>query len=321
MADKQKKTGILEAVKNNPDIMSAFLDASGTVIAVLTDENYIISDCSQNLPRSLHLPDKPLGRYLGNLLCPLEGEEFSLLVSRELGAMLPSMLKLCYTDILYRCYAFEVENGFLMLGDRMGGTDNEVLESMSMLNNELSELSRELGKKNREIEKANQKITELSRTDPLTGLANRRYFQERYEEAFAFSKRHEFPLSLVMMDIDHFKHVNDAYGHDAGDEVLKAFGAILKDSCRTEDFPARFGGEEFIAFLPRTAQNEALVFGNRVRKAFSSADILHNGENITISAGIAELKPEEDTREGLVRRADQALYEAKEKGRNRCEIN
>ncbi len=321
MAEKQKITGILDAVKNNPDTLSAFLDASGTVIAVVTDENYIISDCSQNLPRSLQLPYKPLGRYLGNLLCPLEGEEFSLLVSRDLGSLLPNMLKLCYTDILYKCYAFPLGKGFLVLGDRMGGTDNEVLESMSMLNNELSALSRELGKKNREIEKANRKITELSRTDPLTGLANRRYFQERYEQAFAFSQRHGSPLSLVMMDIDYFKHVNDTHGHDAGDEVLKAFGAILKENCRTEDFPARFGGEEFIVFLPRTAQNEALIFGNRVRKAFSSADILENAEKITISAGIAELKPGEETPEGLIRRADQALYEAKEKGRNRCEIN
>ncbi|MCF8094092.1 MAG: GGDEF domain-containing protein [Desulfobacteraceae bacterium] len=311
---------IFEAVKNNPELVSAFFDASGAMIAAVTDENYIILGCNDNLTRSLHAPEKPLGRYLGDILCPLEEDAFPPLVSEKSGELLPQMLKLCHTEIMFKCYNFSVDGVFLVLGDRMGGTDNEVMETMSLLNNELSGLTRELGKKNRELETAYRKITELSRTDPLTGLANRRYFKERYEEEFALSQRHEFPLSLAMMDLDHFKQVNDTLGHNAGDEVLKVFAWVLGQNCRLEDFPARFGGEEFIIFLPHTAADKALVFGNRIRETLSGMDILENPQwKVTISVGIAQQKIE-DTPEGLIKRADEALYAAKRQGRNRCEV-
>lgn len=310
---------LFDAIRNNPEIISAFFNASGTVMAVATDENYIIVACNENLTRTLHAPEKPLGRHLGDILCALEpDEQFSLLTSRQDGGLTPQMMKVCYTEILYKCYAFEVEGGFLLLGDRMGGTDNEVLETMSLLNNELSVLTRELGKKNRDLEKAHAKITELSRTDPLTGLANRRYFKERYEEEFSLARRRGLALSVVMMDLDHFKRVNDTLGHDAGDEVLKVFAWILKQNCRLEDFPARFGGEEFIVFLPHTAQDRAMAFGDRLRQVLSDVDVLEDrGYKITVSVGIAELKTE-DTPQGLIKRADEALYEAKAQGRDRC---
>ncbi|MFW6082059.1 MAG: GGDEF domain-containing protein, partial [Desulfosalsimonas sp.] len=295
--------------------------ASGTVIAVATDENYIISACNDNLTRTLHSPEKPLGRYLGNILCPLQdNERFSLLVSREHGGLTPQMLKVCYTEILYKCYTFRAEGGFIVLGDRMGGTENEVLETMSLLNNELSALTRELGKKNRELEKAHAKITELSRKDPLTGLANRRYFKERYEEEFSLARRHGFALSVAMMDLDHFKQVNDTLGHDAGDEVLKVFARVLRQNCRLEDLPCRFGGEEFIVFLPHTTEQRALLFGNRLREILSGVDVLEDrGYKITVSVGIAEQKSG-DTPDGLIKRADDALYEAKAQGRDRCAV-
>ncbi|MFP4194721.1 MAG: GGDEF domain-containing protein [Desulfobacterales bacterium] len=308
------------AVSNNPDIISEFFDASGSMIAVVADENYIISSCSNSVARSIHAPEKPLGRYLGDIMCPLEEEQFSLLVSGKSGKLLPQVLKVCHTDILFRCYTYPIEGGFLILGDRLGGTDNETLETMSLLNNELSALSRELGKKNRELEKAHNRITELSRTDPLTGLANRRYFKQRYEEEFSLSQRHGFPLSLVMMDLDHFKKVNDILGHSTGDKVLSAFAEILKHNCRTEDFPARFGGEEFIAFLPHTPSDSAVMFGERLRETLAGADILEDPQwRITASAGISELR-EGDAPEQLIQRADEALYDAKRQGRDRCEV-
>ncbi|MFP4452341.1 MAG: GGDEF domain-containing protein [Desulfosalsimonas sp.] len=311
---------LFDAVKNNPQILSAFLEASGTALAVVTDENHVISACNDNLRRTLHAPEKPLGRYLGDVVCPLEEEEFFLLVSMENGGLAPQMFKLCHTEILYKCYTFQINRGFLVLGDRVGGTENEVLETMSLLNNELSVLSRELSKKNRELKKAHRKITELSRTDPLTGLANRRYFNERYKEEFSLSQRHEIALSVVMMDLDHFKKVNDTLGHSAGDKVLAAFAEILKTNCRTEDFPARFGGEEFIAFLPHTPCDMAMIFGNRLRETLAGADILDDPQwEITVSVGISQLK-KDDTPDELVRRADQALYEAKKQGRDRCEF-
>ncbi|MCF8026114.1 MAG: GGDEF domain-containing protein [Desulfobacteraceae bacterium] len=308
-----------DIVAAHPGVISAFLDVSGSTVAVFTDENHYIVDCNVNLPRSLHRPDKPVGRYIGDILCPMEDEPFSLLVSSKSQGLLPQMMRVCYTEILYKCYTVAAGSGFLILGDRVGGTDNEVLERMSLLNNELSTISRELGRKNRELEKAYRKITELSRTDALTGLANREYFRQRCEEMFALSQRHQSYLSLVMMDLDNFKQVNDTYGHDAGDAVLAAFGALVRENCREGDFPARFGGEEFIAFLPHTPANDALNFADRLRKLLSQQDILENGRRITLSAGISELRAG-DSLDELIKRADNALYQAKHQGRNRCAI-
>ncbi|MBS3731883.1 MAG: GGDEF domain-containing protein [Desulfobacterales bacterium] len=308
-----------DIVTAQPDIISTFLGVSGTTIAVVTDENHRIVDCNANLPRTLHTPDKPVGRYIGDILCPMEDEQFSLLVSDNFRDLLPQMMRVCYTEILYKCYTVPAGSGFLLMGDRVGGTENEVLESMSLLNNELSVLSRELGRKNREIEKAYRKITELSRTDSLTGLANRGYFRQRCEEMFALSQRHRFPLSLVMIDLDCFKQINDNYGHAAGDSVLAAFGALVRENCREGDFPARYGGEEFIAFLPHTPVREALNLGDRLRILFSEQDILENGQTITISTGISEHRPG-DSLDDLIKRADDALYQAKHQGRNRCVI-
>jgi diguanylate cyclase (GGDEF)-like protein len=315
MAKRNLIMSFMDIITENPEAIRSFLNVAGSTIVVVTDENYMIGACNDNLPRNLHLPSRPLGRFLGDILCPIEDEAFSLLISRQANSLLPQIFKVCYTDILYKCYTFATDNGFLLLGDRLGGTDNEVLESMSLLNNELSGLSRELAKKNRELEKAHQKIVELSRVDSLTGLANRRYFQERYTEMFNLCMRHKTSLSVAMIDLDHFKHINDAYGHDAGDTVLKEFAVLLKSMCRQEDFAARFGGEEFIMFLPHATAKEALAAGDRLRHALVNKDILKNRQKVTASVGIACIA-NEDQPEDLIKRADQALYAAKEAGRN-----
>ncbi|MFW6335172.1 MAG: GGDEF domain-containing protein, partial [Desulfosalsimonas sp.] len=247
-AEEKKRMNLFEALKENPGHVSAFFDVSAECIAVVTDENYRIVSFNTNFARLPGLSENPVGRRLEDLLCLLEEGEFSLLVSGEAGNVFPQMLRVCHTGILYKCYTFAIQGGVLLLGERLGATDNETLQTMSLLNNELSVLSRELGKKNRELEKAYSRITELSRTDALTGLSNRRYFNERYEEEFALSQRHGFALSVAMMDLDFFKRVNDNLGHNRGDEVLVAFADILRRNCRLEDFPSRFGGEEFIVF-------------------------------------------------------------------------
>lgn len=316
MAESDLLMTLLEVIKSNPRAVRMFFNAAGSTLAVVTDKDHAILACNDNLSRNLYLPEKPLGRFLGDILCSLEDDEgFSLLVSRQDNSLLPQIFRVCYTEILFKCYTFELENGFLVLGDRLGGTDNEVLESMSLLNNELSGLSREFAQKNRELEKANRKIRELSRTDSLTGLANRAYFQERYEQIFALARRHQAPLAVVMMDLDHFKHINDTFGHDAGDIVLKHFGRLVRESCRQEDFACRFGGEEFILYLPHTTIKEALVLADRLRQRLAGDDILKNQYQITVSIGVAGTVPDESP-ESLIKRADQALYKAKDSGRN-----
>ena len=164
-----------------------------------------------------------------------------------------------------------------------------------------------------------KQLVELSQTDPLTSLRNRRAFDERLKLSFEQARRYERPLSLAIVDVDHFKSINDSYGHDAGDAVLRGVAKLIAGGTRQVDFAARVGGEEFAILLPETALFEALQFGEKLRSSIACAPI--DGHAITVSIGIANfphsLVP--GTNE-LFRAADQALYRAKMNGRNRVEI-
>lgn len=159
--------------------------------------------------------------------------------------------------------------------------------------------------------------------DPLTNALNRRSFSLIAEKAMSQSRRNRKPLSVLMMDLDRFKQVNDYLGHNGGDELLCQFVAVAGHVLRSEDIFCRYGGEEFIALLPNTAAELALVAADRLRSAYT-AGTPKNVQYIlpfpiTVSIGIAELKQDEDL-ESLLRRADTALYQAKHRGRNRCEL-
>jgi two-component system cell cycle response regulator len=164
-----------------------------------------------------------------------------------------------------------------------------------------------------------KQLLELSQTDPLTSLRNRRAFDERLSDAFEHSRRYERPLSLAIVDVDHFKAINDTHGHDAGDKVLRAVARIIGGGSRQSDFVARVGGEEFAVLLPETALFEALQFGEKLRSAIAAEPI--GGHEVRVSIGIASfphsLLPGQAE---LFRAADQALYRAKMNGRNRVEI-
>lgn len=165
----------------------------------------------------------------------------------------------------------------------------------------------------------NRRLEELSQTDPLTSLRNRRAFDERLADAFDQAERYNRPLSLALVDLDHFKSINDTHGHDAGDSVLRGVARIIAAGTRQSDFVARVGGEEFAIILPETALFEALQFGEKLRAAVAATDV---GEHrVTVSVGIANVPHSEipGTSE-LFRAADQALYRAKQRGRNRVEI-
>jgi diguanylate cyclase (GGDEF) domain len=157
-------------------------------------------------------------------------------------------------------------------------------------------------------------------TDPLTNLYNRRFFEKRAEEEVARSLRHQAPLTLLMVDVDHFKHVNDTYGHPTGDKVLQSVAKFLHDSVRQTDICGRYGGEEFILLLPNTPGRNAVFLADRLRAGV--ADIMYSGlgipgdKAITISGGVATCPRDATNLDDLVRRADEALYEAKRAGRN-----
>ena len=162
--------------------------------------------------------------------------------------------------------------------------------------------------------------------DPLTGALNRRACGLLYEKAIAQARRHQQPLSVLMIDLDHFKKVNDQLGHAVGDNVLCHFVSVAQSTLREEDIFCRFGGEEFVALLPNTSMAAALGVANRLRLLFAiDSSLLTSNQQglpftITASIGIAELQAEEEL-ESLLRRADGALYKAKDHGRNRCELS
>jgi diguanylate cyclase len=161
-------------------------------------------------------------------------------------------------------------------------------------------------------------ISEVAHEDFLTGTLNRRGMDEALEREFNRADRYNTTLSIAMMDIDHFKKLNDKFGHSKGDEALTHFAKVIKDVKRTTDVLARYGGEEFIIILPSTSQEEAINVITRVQRELTKNLFMNNDERvlITFSAGVAQRDPGEKA-ESIVPRADAALYEAKQSGRNR----
>ncbi|MFP4107141.1 MAG: diguanylate cyclase [Phycisphaerae bacterium] len=172
----------------------------------------------------------------------------------------------------------------------------------------------------RRLESAFDRLAYISKTDELTGLANRRNFEEVLKSFYHQARRYNRNLSLIIMDIDFFKAINDTGGHQAGDEMLKFVGRAIEQASRRADLPARLGGDEFAILLPETAAEEARTVANRVRHSISDRQI-HAGNldlNVTCSIGISDLNSGEITDpEGMLGLADKALYTAKEMGRNR----
>lgn len=175
------------------------------------------------------------------------------------------------------------------------------------------------------LEAANEKLRELSRTDPLTGLANRRVFEETLKREFSRARRHKRPLALLMLDVDRFKRFNDTYGHPAGDACLAQVAQVLKEALvRPSDLVARYGGEEFAIVLPETPPHGAKTVSREILDGVRRLAIPHRELPwgvVTVSIGVAAcLERFPETPGALVELADQALYRAKEDGRNRMVV-
>ncbi len=195
---------------------------------------------------------------------------------------------------------------------------------LKTLHDALLDKNRELDRANQELESRRQELLALSRTDPLTGLHNRRYFEERLELEFERSRRYRVPISCLMLDLDHFKRLNDTHGHASGDEMLRQVAKVSKASLRSVDLLARFGGEELIALLPETGLDEARIVAERIRAGIAGLGVAKRGSaepqllRCTASIGLSTFPaPELETAEALLRFADDALYTAKSSGRNK----
>jgi diguanylate cyclase (GGDEF)-like protein len=165
------------------------------------------------------------------------------------------------------------------------------------------------------IRELQSKLLELSSVDPLTGALNRRHMQDRLLDALQASRRGAGPATLLLVDIDHFKKINDERGHEAGDEVLKNLVALMKQRSRRIDLLFRMGGEEFVLLLPATAESPAVSLAEELRGSIAAAPLLE-GRAVTVSIGVGELNTD-DTVFSWIKRADDALYAAKNGGRNR----
>ncbi len=159
-----------------------------------------------------------------------------------------------------------------------------------------------------------KELKRISVTDHLTQVYNRVKLTERLKDEMLRSDRYQIPLSLIMFDIDHFKTVNDTYGHDAGDYVLVTIVQLVKETIRETDVPARWGGEEFVLLLPSTTEEDAFCLAERIRKKVETASFETVG-GVTSSFGVTEYAPSE-TEDELMKRLDKALYKAKHSGRN-----
>ncbi len=176
-----------------------------------------------------------------------------------------------------------------------------------------------------------RRVTLLEResiTDPLIGVYNRRYLERRLKEEFDKARRYQHQLALLLIDIDHFKHVNDTYGHPAGDLVLRYWAGLILDIVRASDVLARFGGDEILIIAPNTSAAAALALAERICSMIESQGFVLNSDRdkrqaigITVSIGVASLIPEIDTVEEFLKEVDRALYFAKRGGRNRAALS
>jgi diguanylate cyclase (GGDEF)-like protein len=190
---------------------------------------------------------------------------------------------------------------------------------------ELEQRMLSLQRENLDLVVRNRMLSEVSSRDTLTGLYNRWYVIEKIDCEINRALRHGSPMSVLMLDLDHFKRVNDTWGHSAGDQVLQTVGKLLRDSCRVYDIPGRYGGEEFCIVLPETRLGNTTIVAERIRTRLEAMPMAVGDANVTVTAsiGIAGMDSADEailSPAALIDRADRALYSAKHRGRNRIEL-
>ncbi len=203
------------------------------------------------------------------------------------------------------------------------GLVNEVLEETRQMKDSMDRIKLEFAAKSAEMDEIRKELEEVRKqasTDSLTGLSNRATFFDTLESSAASAQLNSSPMCVVMIDIDHFKRVNDTFGHLVGDKVIRFVADTLKKSIKGQDTPARYGGEEFAILLPGTSLNNAVTLCNNIRELIAGTKLVRTGSKeplgtITISAGVAQYRAGEDILD-LLRSADDALYQSKENGRN-----
>lgn len=239
-------------------------------------------------------------------------------IELELSDPEQRMMKQCQAEMLTGFKTFPLESA----GERFGmltlarGNGGEFSREESQTCETINSQSAMVINNNRMYEK----IKRFAVADGLTGLYNHRYFQEQLEKEYSRARRFNLSLSMIMLDLDHFKMINDTYGHQQGDVILKGVSAAIKRCVRDIDLLARYGGEEFSILLPETPKKNAMVVAERIREAISSTEFYVDGKKLEVRASLGVSgHPDDDikTKLDLVAKADEALYKAKREGRDR----
>ncbi len=259
---------------------------------------------------------RPVGEANGHSLAEYfpgaDGESPDIVPGLPGGAPVPYALRTWVGDeIIFYAYPLP-EDRTLLVGTLASPTESQVIQRMARLTTEMSQLVRDL-------RRANRRNDELAHTDPLTGLPNRRCFLERLKQVLEHAEHHRQPATLLMMDLDRFKQVNDRFGHAGGDSVLQSFADQIRQGARVGDLPGRLGGEEFALLLPDTGLEPGRLVAERIRRGTATSRPLGPDEDFSVSIGVAVSSASESC-DSLMRRADTALYEAKAAGRNRVEV-
>jgi diguanylate cyclase (GGDEF)-like protein len=296
-----------------------YVAKSGQVMYVRVDPAGIIVDTNHTFRiqfgKSIVLQSNSLYSLL-----EIEGEGSPQLCAGL--ADLPGLPTVFYnpsTDTRYIFHVYDNGAGFDLFGIHQSMPADQGAQMLADLTTNMRNLVRESQRVIKALSLANQRIVELSETDVLTGLANRRKLMEQAEKMLEHARRHQRPLSVVMLDIDHFKLVNDRFGHQVGDQVLEKLGGLLLGSIRAGDIAARYGGEEFILVLAETNLENACQFAERIRVEQQDSLPLGADDPVMVSLGVATSVPNENL-EALIARVDKALYAAKNTGRNKVSI-
>ncbi|HSA57437.1 MAG TPA: sensor domain-containing diguanylate cyclase [Gemmatimonadaceae bacterium] len=293
--------------ENSSDVV-CLLDLSGRVV-------YASPSCERVLG---FLPDEMMRMAPFAIIHPLDAERvrrhFNLLVRGEPVTSIQCQVlhktgRHIWLDMMWR----SVLNAHGEV-ERLQVASRDITDS-KQYEKRLEEAQRKLREQQVELEEMNERLKSLASTDALTGLKNRRAFEERLDRELSRSRRHGHPLSLILLDIDHFKSYNDTYGHPKGDEILRIVGRLLTRTMRETDFASRYGGEEFAILLPDTDREGAQHLAERLRHTIESAK--WPDRPITASVGVASYSGQASTAEALIDYADRALYRSKQLGRNR----
>jgi len=290
-------------INASPEVLAEYLTNLSGVAVVVLDRERVIQDCNAGFVKMLGLTGKPVYRKFDEFVGAEIGQNE---VFPPTGAVVdvPVVLKYGGRAVFVNGHVFPVADGSVIFCERAAQAAPDA---------RIAVLTRELEEKTAELEKANAAINRVMETDPLTGLANRKYFMDTLDRTISFARRSDLPLSLIMCDMDSFKFIIETYGHDKADEILVLFAGVMNSHTRSEDVVARVGNDEFMILLQNTPPERALLCAERIFETFRGMRVSGVAANISASFGVVSLR-DGDEADSVVARADDALFKAKGSG-------